>query len=112
MIYFTHSPYKKRKLDEDEDNAFTIVAVTAKIISVIHRTKKRVPRQPNLARNKEWRDRCYRDFAGEEFSKQVRIHHETFSMILTIVEPYFTKRQTNLNQNPISANRQLGLTLY
>ena len=33
-------------------------------------------------------------------------------MILNIVEPYLTKKETNLNQHPISVNRQLGLTLY
>ena len=73
MIY-NYSPYKKLKLDEEEDTASTIVAVTASITSVISRTKKRAPRQPNLIRNKEWQDRCYRDFASEEFKLQVRIH--------------------------------------
>ena len=33
-------------------------------------------------------------------------------MILNIVEPYVTKKETNLNQHPVSVNRQLGLTLY
>ena len=36
-----YSPYKKRKLDEEEDTASTIVAVTANITLVISRTKKR-----------------------------------------------------------------------
>ena len=83
--YLFYSPYKKRKLDEEEDTASTIVAVTANITSVISRTKKRAPRQPNLIRNKEWWDRCYRDFASEEFKKQVRIQRETFDMILNIL---------------------------
>ena len=104
--YLLYSPHKKRILDEEEDTAPNIVAVTASI------TKKRPPRQPNLIRNKEWWDRCYRDFASEEFKKQVRIQHETFDMILNIVEPYVTKKETNLNQHPVSVNRQLGLTLY
>ena len=43
---------QKRKLDEEEDTASTIVAITADIISVISRTKKRGPRQPNPIRNK------------------------------------------------------------
>ena len=38
-----YSPYKKRKLDEEEDTASTIVAVTANITLVISRTKKRAP---------------------------------------------------------------------
>ena len=79
---------------------------------MISRTKKGALRQPNLIRNKEWWDRCYRDFASEEFKKQVRIQHETSDMILNIVEPYVTKKETNLNQHPVSVNRQLGLTLY
>ena len=79
---------------------------------MISRTKKRAPRQPNLIRNKEWWDRCYRDFASEEFKKQVRIQRETFDMILSIVEPYLTKKETNLNQHLISVNRPLGSTLY
>ena len=79
---------------------------------MISRTKKRAPRQPNLIRNKEWWDRCYRDFASEEFKKQVRIQRETFDMILNIVEPYLKKKEMNLNQHPINVNRQLGLTLY
>ena len=33
-------------------------------------------------------------------------------MILNIVEPYVTKKETKLNQHPVSVNRQLGLTLY
>ena len=33
-------------------------------------------------------------------------------MILKIAEPYLTKKEMNLNQHPISVNRQLGLTLY
>ena len=65
-------PYKKRKSDEEEDTASTIVAVAANITSAISRTKKRAPRQPNLIRNKEWWNRCYRDFASEKFKKQVR----------------------------------------
>ena len=76
-----YSPYKKPKLDEEEDGASTIVAVTANITSVISRTEARLLRQ-------------------------------TFDMILNIVEPDFTKRETNLNQNLIDVNRQLGLTLY
>ena len=100
------------KLDEQEDIASTIVAVTANITSVISWTKKRAPDKPNLIRSKEWWDRCYRDFASEEFKKKVRIQRETFDMILNIVESYLTKKETNLNQHPISANRQLGLTLY
>ena len=100
------------KLDEQEDIASTIVPVTANITSVISWTKKRAPHKPNLIRSKEWWDRCYRDFASEEFKKQVRIQHETFDMILNIVEPYVTKKETNLNQHPVSVNRQLGLTLY
>ena len=108
----SYSPYKKRKLDEEKDTASTIVAVTANITLVISRTKKRVLRQPNLIRNKEWWDRCYREFASEEFKKQVRIQRETFDSILNIAEPYYTKKETNLNQHPISVNRQLGLILY
>ena len=100
------------KLDEQEDIASTIVAVTANITSVISWTKKRAPHKPNLTRSKEWWDRCYRDFASEEFKKKVRIQRETFDMILNIVESYLTEKETNLNQHPISANRQLGLTLY
>ena len=52
------------------------------------------------------------DFASEEFKKQVKIQRETFDIILNIVEPYLTKKETNLNQYPISVNKQLGLTLY
>ena len=48
-----YSPYKKRKLDEEEDTASTIVAVTANTASVFSRTKKRASRQPNLIQNKE-----------------------------------------------------------
>ena len=33
-------------------------------------------------------------------------------MILNKVEPHLTKKETNLNQHPISVSRQLGLTLY
>ena len=61
-----YSPYIKQKLDEEEDTASTIVAVTPNITSVISRTKKRAPLQPNFIRNKEWWD-------SEEFKKQVRI---------------------------------------
>ena len=35
-----------------------------------------------------------------------------FGMILNIVEPYLTKKETNSNQHRISVNRQLVLTLY
>ena len=52
---------------------------------MISGTKKRAPRQPNLIQNKEWWDKFYRDFASEEFKKQVRIQRETFDMILNIV---------------------------
>ena len=33
-------------------------------------------------------------------------------MILKKGEPYLTNKEMNLNQHPISVNRQLGLTLY
>ena len=61
---------------------------------------------------KEWWNKCYRNFASEEFKKKVRIQRETFDMILNIVKPYLTKKETNLNQHPISVNRRLGLTLH
>ena len=96
------STYNKPKSDEEEDNASTIVDVTANITSVISRTKQRAPVQPNLIRKKEWWDRCYRSSTSEEFKKQVRIQRGTFDTI----------KETNLNLHPISVNRQLGLTLY
>ena len=89
-------PYKKPKSDEKEDTTSTIVAVTANITSVICRTKKRAPRHPNLIRNKQWWDRCYRNL----------------DMILNRVEPYLTKKKMDLNQHSTSVNKQLGLTLY
>ena len=79
---------------------------------MISRTKKGALRQPNLIRNKEWWDRCYRDFACDEFKKQVRTQRETFDMILNIVQLYLTNKETKLNQHPVSVNRQLGLKLY
>ena len=33
-------------------------------------------------------------------------------MIFSIVQPYLTKKETNLIQHPIGVSRQLGLTLY
>ena len=93
---FFYSPYKKRKLNEGEDTASTRVAVTANITSVISRTKKRACRQLNLIWKKEWWDRCYRDFASEEFKKQVRIQRETFDMILNIVKPCLTKKKKRI----------------
>ena len=51
-----YSPYKKRKLEEEEVTAWTIVAVTAIITTMIFRIKKKAPRQPNLIRNKKWWD--------------------------------------------------------
>ena len=33
-------------------------------------------------------------------------------MILNILEPYLPKKETNLNQHPVSVNRQLDLKLY
>ena len=33
-------------------------------------------------------------------------------MFLNIVEPFLTKKETNLNRHSINVNRQLGLTLY
>ena len=71
-----YSPYKKQKLDEEEDTDSTIVDVIANITSVISRPKKRARDQPNLIRNKEWWDRCYRDFASEEFKMHVKIQQE------------------------------------
>ena len=79
-----YSPYKKRKLEEEEVTAWTIVAVTANITTMIFRIKKKAPRQPNLIRNKEWWDRCYLDSASEEFKKQVRIQRETLDMSFTL----------------------------
>ena len=73
---------------------------------------KQAPHQPNLIWKKRWWDRCCRNFAREEFKNQVRIHRETFDIILNIVELHLTKEETNLSQHPISVNRQLGLTLY
>ena len=79
-----YSPYKKRKLEEEEVTAWTIVAVTANITTMIFRIKKKAPRQPNLIRNKKWWDRCYLDSASEEFKKQVRIQRETLDMSFTL----------------------------
>ena len=33
-------------------------------------------------------------------------------MIFSIVQPYLTKKETNLIQYPMGVSRQLGLTLY
>ena len=67
----------KRNLDDESDEEEQLI--------------KQAPHQPNLIQNKGWWDRCCRNFAREEFKNRVRIHRETFDIILNIVEPYLTK---------------------
>ena len=42
----------------------------------------------------------------------MRIERDTFDKILRVIQPHIEKKPTNFNKTPISANRQLGLTLY
>ena len=42
----------------------------------------------------------------------MRVTRATFSLILDVIAPYIFKEPTNLIPEPISVDRQLGLTLY
>ena len=47
---------------------------------------------------------------GQE--KTLRVTRATYNLILDVIAPYIFKEPTNLNPEPISVERQLGLTLY
>ena len=46
----------------------------------------------------------------EEFNSWLRVHRETFEVILGEMGPFITKTQTNFQPNSIEAHRQLALT--
>ena len=42
----------------------------------------------------------------------MQVTRATITLILDVIAPYIFKEPTNLNPEPISVDRQLGLTLY
>ena len=46
----------------------------------------------------------------EEFNSRLRVHRETFEVILGEMGPFITKTPTNFQPNSIEAHRQLALT--
>ena len=54
---------------------------------------------------------CYRKWPAKDFKKDFRVTRATFNFILDVIVPYIFKKPTNLNPEPISVGRQLGLVL-
>ena len=52
------------------------------------------------------------EVAKKDFKKDLRVTRATFNLILEVIAPYIFKEPTNLNPEPFSVCRQLGLTLY
>ena len=105
-------PYKKRKIDEDDEDIEYEAILNTNFVSHLVPSKKRRPRALNRVRNKEWWKSCYRRWSGKDFKKDLRVTRATFNLILDVIAPYIFKEPTNLNSEPISVDRQLGLTLY
>ena len=102
---------------EDENHTDnTVIANIAQSIEIIvkSRDKQRVVRKANVDRtqqNEQWTN-GYLLWSEEEFNSRLRVHRETFEVILGEISPFITKTPTNFQLNPIEAHRQLALTLY
>ena len=107
-----YKPYEKRKSDEDNKDIEYGVILNSNFVSQLVSSKKRKPHAPSRVRNKEWWENCYRRWSGKDFKKDLRVTRATFNLILDVTAPYIFKGPTNLNPEPISVDRQLGLTLY
>ena len=113
IIWSFYKPYTKRKTDEDDEDIEYGAIWNSNFVSHLVSLKKRKPRRaPKRVRNKEWWENCYRRWSGKDFKKDLRVTRATFSLILDVIAPCIFKEPTNLIPEPISVDRQLGLTLY
>ena len=65
-------PYKKRKIDEDDEDIEYEAILNTNFVSHLVPSKKRRPRALNRVRNKEWWKSCYRRWSGKDFKKDLR----------------------------------------
>ena len=106
-----YKPYSKHKADEDDEDIEYGAILNSNFVSHLVSSKKRKPFAPNRVRNKEWWENCYRRWSGKDFKKDLQVAR-AFNLIVDVIAPYIFKGPTNLNPEPISVDRQLGLTLY
>ena len=108
---------QKSAFYEDENHTENaMIANIAQSVEIIvkSRDEQRVVRNVNVDRaqqKKQWTN-GYLLWSEEEFKSQLRVHRETFEVILGEISPFITKTPTNFQPNPIVAHRQLALTLY
>jgi hypothetical protein len=73
--------------------------------------KERKPKGPIEERNSQWWDYGYRNWTNNQFKKRLRVNRETFDDILESMRELLVKETTKFKE-PVSPERQLGLTLY
>ena len=103
-----YKPYEKRKTDEDDEDIEYRAILNSNFVSHLVSAKKRKPTLPI-----EYETRNDGKIGQEKtFKRDLRVTRATFNLILDVIAPYIFKKPTNLNPEPISVDRLLGLTLY
>ena len=98
---------KARTILFEEENA--VQNITAAIVCTS--TKKRKRKGPVEQRDFPWWQHGYQNWTNEQFKRRLRVNRDTFDFILNATEDLITKEVTKFKK-PVSADRQLGLTLY
>ena len=73
--------------------------------------KEQKPKGPIEKRNSQWWDNGYCNWTNNQFKKRLRVSRETFDGILESMRGLLLKETTKFKE-PVSPERQLGLTLY
>ena len=94
------------------------IAQSAEIIAK-SRDKQRVVRKANVDRTekeqKEQKEKWTKGFllwSAEGFKSRLKVHRETFEVILGEISPFITKTLTNFQPDLIEVHRQLAQTFY
>ena len=64
--------------------------------SIVCFEKERKKRGPNLFRESGWWEHGYENWSDKEFKKHLRLHRQTFELVLNVVTPFIIKQPTNM----------------
>ena len=105
-------PYKKSKVEDEEDIANTVVPTLVSAAVNILKSKERKQRIGNKKRESFWWESGYINWSEEEFKLRMRVNRETFHVIANEIGPYIQKTPSNFVPLPITVEKQVAVTIY
>ena len=96
----------------DEDDMLDILLPVLAGAGIVSFKKERKKRGPNRFRESGWWEYGYENWSDEEFKNNLRLHRQTFELVLNVITPFIIKQPTNMKPFPTPPEKLLGLTLY